>query len=290
MAIILRTLRAMTEGFFMYPASIALKPEIQSIVDSLIDSVKHKGCQNGPIDLIAELAAPLNPRALLHTIFKVSEEDANELLISDSSLAGTSRTASESGQSTVHDFMSKLIDSRISSPGKLEDDLISELVVEQYQKGKLDRDGMINLLHMLLVAGNSAIMSSTALGVYSLLQHPEQLEELKKNPALAEGVVEEVLRYHTPSTLNSKRVAREDTTLDGQEIKAGTGIIGYVRSANRDERESRHPTNSTCTARSNKAETWLSALEPIIARVSGFFGLNCRLCLVGSPLPPLQSA
>ncbi|KAL5046347.1 hypothetical protein BDW71DRAFT_65374 [Aspergillus fruticulosus] len=231
------THRAMTESFFTYSASAALKPDIQTIVDSLIESIEHKGCENGPIDLIVELAAPLNPRVLLRTIFKVSEKDANDLLNSNSSLGGTSGTASESGQSDVHEFMSRLIDSRIESPGKPEDDLISKLVVEQYQKGKFDRDGMINLLYMLLVAGNSAIMSSIALGVLSLLQHPEQLEELKKDPALAETVVEEVLRYHTPSALNSRRVAREDTTLGGQEIKAGTGIIGSVRSANRDERE-----------------------------------------------------
>ncbi|RDW61765.1 uncharacterized protein DSM5745_10437 [Aspergillus mulundensis] len=237
------THRAMTEPFFTKSASTALKPQIQSIVDSLLNKIKQKGCKDGPVDLVAELATPLNPKVLLLTIFKVSEKDANDLLSSNASLGGTSGTATESGPSDVHEFITKLVDSRIEKPANPEDDLISNIVVKQYQKGKFDRDGMINLLYMVLVAGNTAIMSSVALGVLTLLQHPEQLDELKKNPDLAENVVEEVLRYHTPSALNSRRVAREDTTLGGQEIKAGTGIIGSVRSANRDEREYPTPDN-----------------------------------------------
>ncbi|KAL4898893.1 hypothetical protein BDW74DRAFT_164275 [Aspergillus multicolor] len=237
------THRAMTERFFMKSASTALKPQIQSIVDSLIENIKQKGCKDGPVDLVAELATPLNPKVLLLTIFKVSEKDANDLLNSNASLGGTSGTATESGPSHVHEFITKLVDSRIEKPLNPEDDLISNIVVEQYQKGKFDRDGMVNLLYMVLVAGNSAIMSSVALGILTLLQHSEQLDELKKNPDLAENVVEEVLRYHTPSALNSRRVAREDTTLGGQEIKAGTGIIGSVCSANRDEREYPTPDN-----------------------------------------------
>ena len=53
-------------------------------------------------------------------------------------------------------------------------------------------------------------------GVVELLQHPQQLEDMKKEPKLVEPMVEELLRYHTSSALATRRVADEDVELLGQ--------------------------------------------------------------------------
>ncbi len=53
-------------------------------------------------------------------------------------------------------------------------------------------------------------------GVVTLLQHPEQLDELKNDPSLAKGTVEELLRYHTASALAMRRVALQDVPLAGK--------------------------------------------------------------------------
>ncbi|KAL4925705.1 cytochrome P450 [Aspergillus undulatus] len=233
--------RAMVESFFTPSAIEKIKPQIESIVDSLLTNIKNRGCSNGPIDLVQHLATPLNPKVILQTLLKVSEKDTENLINSSTQLGGTSGTASESGHTDLHDFMSKLVEERIKSPNHPDEDIISKLVVEQVKEGNLSRDDVINSVFMIFVAGNSAIMSSIALGVLSLLKHPDQLEELKKDPSLAENVVEEVLRYHTPSALNSRRVATDNVSLGGQEIKSGEGLIGSVRSANRDEREYKSP-------------------------------------------------
>ncbi|OOF90684.1 hypothetical protein ASPCADRAFT_519088 [Aspergillus carbonarius ITEM 5010] len=227
--------RAMIESFFTLEATEAIKPQVQEIVDSLIDSIKQRGCDDGPVDLVEELATVVNPKVLLLTIFKVPDKDANGLIQSSSARGGTSGTASESGHTDLHDYMSRLIDERIEKPGRPQDDLISRLVVEQYKPGNLDREDLINLVYMVLIAGNSAIQSSIALGVLTLLQNQDQLKEFKEDPGLAGPAVEEVLRYHTPSALNSRRVATAGLTLGGKKIEAGSGVIGSVRSANRDE-------------------------------------------------------
>lgn len=49
-----------------------------------------------------------------------------------------------------------------------------------------------------------------------LLQHPQQLEDLKKDPKLVEPMVEELLRYHTSSALATRRVADQDVEVLGQ--------------------------------------------------------------------------
>lgn len=116
----------------------------------------------------------------------------------------------------MHKYMTNLVDKRISKPGDPRNDLISKLVVEQYKPGNIDRDDIQSLAYLVLVAGNAAVINSIALGVLTLLQHPEQLDQLKKDPQLASLVTEEVLRYHTPSSLNSRRVATEDTDIGGK--------------------------------------------------------------------------
>jgi nitric oxide reductase len=54
------------------------------------------------------------------------------------------------------------------------------------------------------------------LGVVTLLQHPEQLEDLKKNPGLARKFVEELCRYHQASAMATRRVATCDVQYGGK--------------------------------------------------------------------------
>ncbi|KAL4967502.1 cytochrome P450 [Aspergillus stella-maris] len=228
--------RAMVESLFTKSTTEKLRPQVQSIVDSLLSNIKKKGCKEGPVDLVSMLATPLNPKVLLQTIFAVSELETEKLLNSSTELGGTSGTATESDHTDLHDFMSRLVEERTKSPKHPDEDIVSKLVTEQLKPGNITRDQLITSIYMIFVAGNSAIMSSVALGILSLLLHPDQLEEVKRDPGLAGNVVEETLRFHTPSALNSRRVATADVELGGKEIKKGTGLIGSVRSANRDER------------------------------------------------------
>lgn len=51
----------------------------------------------------------------------------------------------------------------------------------------------------------------------TLFQHPEQLAELKADPAKWVGpFVEELCRYHTASAMAIKRTAKEDIEIGGQ--------------------------------------------------------------------------
>ncbi|KAL8718900.1 MAG: hypothetical protein Q9225_004025 [Loekoesia sp. 1 TL-2023] len=105
----------------------------------------------------------------------------------------------------------------------------------QYKTGNLEKEDIDNLVFLILVAGNAAVTNSIAMGVVTLLQHPSQLDEFKKDPSLAKDVVNECLRYNTASALNSRRAAKEDVVIGGKHIKKGEGVICLVQSADRDE-------------------------------------------------------
>jgi cytochrome P450 len=86
----------------------------------------------------------------------------------------------------------------------------------------------------LVTAGNDTTKTMLAAGILALLQHPDQLAELRADPSLIPGAVEEILRWANPLHY-FRRTATADTTLRGVDVKAGDKVLMYYTSANRDE-------------------------------------------------------
>jgi nitric oxide reductase len=215
----------MIEELFTRERVEAMRPEIQRIIDNVLDGIIEKGCAQGPVDLVENFATPI-PTRIIYGILGVPEQDIPELSKASAIRVSTSGSANDAGNSHLHDYMTALVDRRIQAPGNPKDDLISKLVVEQYKPGHITRDDIQRLAYLVLVAGNAAVISSISLGTIILLQHPEQLNILKEDPSAANAamVAEEVLRYYTPSSLNSRRVAKQDTVVGG---KVRTSFDGF---------------------------------------------------------------
>lgn len=214
----------MLEDLFTKEKVLAMKPQIQKVVDDTLDAVIKKGCAYGPLDLVEELATPI-PTTIIYGLLGVPPEDIGELSKASAVRVGTSGTASESGDKYLHEYMANLVNKRIEKPGNPNNDVISKLVVEQYARDNIERDDIRRLAYLVLVAGNAAVINSIALGVLTLLQHPDQVNALKENPGLASSAVEEILRYHTPSALNSRRVAKHDLTIHGKVCMTRTTLL-----------------------------------------------------------------
>ena len=86
----------------------------------------------------------------------------------------------------------------------------------------------------LVTAGNDTTKSLLSSGLVTLLRHPEQLADLRADPSLMPGAVEEILRYDNPLHY-FRRTALTDTELAGTRIAAGDKVAMYYTSANRDE-------------------------------------------------------
>ena len=146
-----------------------------------------------------------------------------------------SATASEasSANATLLQYIGNLVSERLVSP---KEDLISLLVTQQLKQGNLTKDDVTQIAFLMLVAGNATMTSMILLGAITLLQHPDQLEDLKRYPEKwTAPFVEELCRFHTASALATKRVAKEDVVIGGKLIKQGEGIIAATQSGNRDE-------------------------------------------------------
>ena len=102
-------------------------------------------------------------------------------------------------------------------------------------------------------------------GLLALLEHPDQLAELRADPSLIPGAVEEILRWANPLHY-FRRTATADTVLHGTTIAAGDKVAMIYTSANRDEdvfddpAPLRHPPRDpTRTCRSASPSTSASA-------------------------------
>jgi cytochrome P450 len=67
-----------------------------------------------------------------------------------------------------------------------------------------------------------------------LLEHPQQLAELRADWGLADSATQELLRYLSFAQVSKPRYAREDTEFYGQPIRRGQMLFGCLAAANND--------------------------------------------------------
>jgi cholest-4-en-3-one 26-monooxygenase len=86
----------------------------------------------------------------------------------------------------------------------------------------------------LVTAGNDTTRTMLSSGLLALLQHPDQLAEVRADPSLLPGAVEEILRWANPLHY-FRRTATADTRLGGVSVRSGDKVAMIYTSANRDE-------------------------------------------------------
>lgn len=95
-------------------------------------------------------------------------------------------------------------------------------------------------LILLIVGGNDTTRNSMTGGVLALNQNPDEFARLKADPGLITKAVHEIIRWQTPLAY-MRRIAKQDTILDGQFIRKGDKLVMWYASANRDERKFQNP-------------------------------------------------
>ena len=114
------------------------------------------------------------------------------------------------------------------------EDLASLILAGNFGDGPMSDIEFGSFFVQLVVAGNDTTKTMLSSGVLALLQHPEQLAELRGDPSLIPGAVEEVLRWANPLHY-FRRTATADTEIRGVPIRRGDKVAMCYTSANRDE-------------------------------------------------------
>ncbi|MEU6372403.1 cytochrome P450 [Streptomyces sp. NPDC046909] len=222
-----RVQRRMMIPSFTLKRAAELRPRIQRIVDERIDAMIEQG---PPAELVSAFALPV-PSMVICALLGVPyadhdffEEQSRRLL------RGPKAADTQDARDRLEAYFEELITRKREDrePG---DGVLDELV---HGAADLDRQELISLAIILLVAGHETTANMISLGTYTLLQHPDRLAELRADPALLPAAVEELMRLLSIAE-GLLRLAVEDIELDGTTIRAGEGVLFSTSVINRDE-------------------------------------------------------
>ncbi len=87
---------------------------------------------------------------------------------------------------------------------------------------------------LLTIAGSETTRNAISVGLLALLDHPDQLETLRRDPNAMGPAVEEILRWSSPVSYFARRATR-NTEIRGVPIAAGQRVTLWYASANRDD-------------------------------------------------------
>ena len=115
------------------------------------------------------------------------------------------------------------------------DDVTSALINTNIDGEALTPSEVASFFILLVVAGNETTRNAISHGLLALTEHPDQRALWQADPSgIAASGVDEIVRWGTP-VIWMRRTACQDTTLGGEELKAGDKVILFYNSANRDE-------------------------------------------------------
>jgi cytochrome P450 len=113
---------------------------------------------------------------------------------------------------------------------------VDALLAAEVEGVPMSTDLVVELVYMLLSGGIDTSTALIAHGVRYLSAHPEVANELRANPDMIGGAVDEMLRFYSPGT-GIARTAVRDAIVGGFAVNAGERVFMGTGAANTDPAE-----------------------------------------------------
>ncbi|MGW2365504.1 cytochrome P450 family protein [Streptomyces sp. NPDC001667] len=247
-----------------------MAPQVRRMTDELIEAMA--AAPGRRVDLVDALSFPL-PMGVICKLLGVPSLDRkafrawSDIAVGAAPLEEKAVASSEGGA-----YLAELIAAKREDPG---DDLLSALIRTTDEDGdRLSSEELLGMAWLLLVAGHETTVNLISNGVLALLQHPDQLAQLRADPGLMENAVEEMLRYDGPVETPTYRFTTDPVEIAGVRIPGGGALVLPVL-ADADRDPARFPEPDRFDIRRD-------------ARGHVAFGHGIHYCL-GAPLARLEA-
>jgi cytochrome P450 len=216
-----------------------LLPRMRAIADELLDAA----LEAREVDLVQALTYPLPVTVIAEMIGIPAEDRARFKTWSDQAIANLGLVFLGSVDAErlerqralfdeMRDYFVPLAEERRRAP---REDLLSGLVAAEHEGSRLSHSEMLQMLVLLLVAGNETTTTLIGNAAFELLVHPGALARLRADLGLLPTAIDEVLRFASPVQFDPRRATRR-VELHGVEIAPDDYVLAWIGSANRDEK------------------------------------------------------
>ena len=240
-----RLRQVMNAGFT--PAALReAAPQIQGIVDRLLDAIRTKANETSRatpeefcgFDFMRDFARPL-PALVMAGLLGIEGDDRDDFVAWSDDIAAFIGTPTPTleiarraqlGLSAMTGYFQRLLPQRRRAPGH---DLVSQLVRAEATGGILTTNELLAQCCTLLFAGHETTRNLLGNGMLALLQHPQQWQALRDTPSLLPSALKELLRFDSPVQYTGRRL-KADVELHGRLMKRGDLVVPLIGAANRD--------------------------------------------------------
>jgi cytochrome P450 len=232
-------LRGLVSKAFTPRVVAALAPRIRELTAELLAAAVSTQ-DRSEIEVVSQFAYPL-PVRIISELLGVPPEDRSRFAGWSASLAHSVQprffnrhpaedTAAQQARLEFGRYFRELIAARRARPAS---DLLSDLIRAEDDGHHLTEEELIGTCVLLLVAGHETTVSLISNTILALLRHPGQLAQVRADPGLAAGAVEETLRYDAPVQLTN-RVARGGLEVGGVTVPDGGVVLLLLAASGRD--------------------------------------------------------
>lgn len=209
----------------------AIRPDIEKFTDDLLDALAEQG-EDGAVDLKAVFAQPL-PMKVVGLLMGV-DEALHPMLTRQYKAFFSMLTPQEDRLALLAEldvFYAELVREKTARPT---DDLTSALILAEEGGEPLTEEEVVGNLKAMVAAGHETTIGLILNAVRALLAHPDQLRMVLDGEIPWDTVIEETLRWDTPTTHLLMRFATEDIQVGDQVVAQGEGVVISYRAIGRD--------------------------------------------------------
>ena len=228
--------RRLASGWFTPRAIRGMDEKVARVTREVLDAAAERSAGDFVQDISARITI-----AVIAEMLGVPRQDwellfrwTNEVIAPQDPEFSKGKTAEEtSTQARIETFayFSELVERRRAEPT---DDIVSVIANGRLKDAPLPAMELLSYYFLLVVAGNETTRNAMTGGLLALLEHPQEWQKLRADPALVDPAIEEIVRWTTP-VIQFSRTATRDYTIRGTTIREGQAVCLYYPSANRDE-------------------------------------------------------
>ncbi|WP_296306218.1 cytochrome P450 [Pseudomonas sp.] len=224
--------RSLVDKAFTASRVKQMEAYLQGTVDTMID----RFIERGHCDFYAEFASLVPIHVIAQQVGVQLEDigwfkDCSNAVIAESNPLNTEeeQVAITLKITELQTFIATKIEEFEQTPT---DCLLSDLVHADDAGRRMDRNELVSLILILLVAGNDSTALALASAMHRLIRDGLE-DDLRADPALISPFIEEVLRLEAP-VQGLYRKARNPITIGGTDIPEGGIVVLRFGAANRD--------------------------------------------------------